>query len=89
MTASVDPAAWVRLLVAHAGDLRKAGVAKVSVGDCAVEFAPYQVSDFTATTLGFEPAGQTEDPEPTTEEDPFTYGLRGVPGYRKPTTREL
>ena len=75
---------WVELVIAKAGDLRAAGVMKLSVAGCSVDLSelyaePKQPTEITEDD--FDKA-QREPADPL--DDPVTFGYKGfIPGFSR------
>lgn len=71
-----DIATVVKTLVENAEALRKAGVQGLKVGDVEVALVPW--SERTV------PAPTAQEIALSVEDDPATYGYKGVPTYGRP-----
>lgn len=70
------PEKWLDLLIARAGDLRKAGVTRVELDGCTVDLAP---PEQPLVPLELHEEDEVRDPL----SDPATYGRSGgwLPGF--------
>lgn len=75
----------IKTVVAHAEDMRKAGISKAQFGDIVIELEPFLVEEAPLTESGKE--ARSSDPF----EDADTYGEGGgyVPGFRRLRDREI
>jgi len=68
-----SPAEWIDLVIARAVDLRRVGVARISIEGCVVDLLPTD----EAAAVAAEPSAEDKATEPTDPlEDPWTFGGR-------------